>query len=93
MDNICKYSIVKRSGNCLETEVDGEVVLMRLDDGVLFSLSHTGRRVWELICSEVGIGTITSTLLEEYDVSEDVCHTEVMSLITQLHKHTFIEIS
>lgn len=39
----------KRIDLYTESELDGEIVLMRLDSGEFFSIAGTGTAIWELI--------------------------------------------
>ena len=41
--------LMKQAGRFSETTVDGEVVLLNLDDGAFFSLTGTAAEIWSLI--------------------------------------------
>ncbi|MGE8142335.1 PqqD family protein [Novosphingobium sp. NPDC080210] len=41
--------LMKQAGRFSETTVDGEVVLLNLDDGAFFSLTGTAAEIWALI--------------------------------------------
>lgn len=42
-------TISKRTDQFSETAIDDEIVVMSLDSGTFFSLSGTGRSIWELL--------------------------------------------
>jgi len=84
-------NIVSKNDNFVETEADGEVILMHLDDGSFFSLSSTGKRIWELLEDPQSIASICNQLCSEFDVPEDQCLTETMTLLSQLQERNLID--
>lgn len=75
---------ISKTDSHVETMVDGEIVLMDIEDGKFFSLSGTGRRIWELIEASVPVSGIIAKLVAEYDVNEDECAQQIASLVDDL---------
>jgi hypothetical protein len=63
--------ITKISGSFVETEIDDEVVLMRLSDGDFFSLEGTARAVWLAIDGTRDREAIARELAESFDAPLD----------------------
>jgi len=66
----------------VETDVDGEVVLMDIEDGKFFSLEQTGRRVWELLDEHDSIKKLSDKLTSEYDIDAASCQADLGELIS-----------
>jgi hypothetical protein len=66
-------------------EIEGEVVLMRLKDGAVFSLEETGAFIWGLLekaaWSQDGI---VNCLCEEFEVDEDTARTDVSEFLAEM---------
>ena len=74
----------KLKDNFVATQVDDEVLIVDLDGGELFSLSGTGRAVWEAIDGKRDADAIAALLAAAYDADETVIAGDVRALITSL---------
>lgn len=74
----------KLKDNFVATQVDDEVLIVDLEGGELFSLSGTGRAVWEAIDGKRDADAITALLAASYDADETVIAGDVRALITSL---------
>lgn len=68
----------------VEAELDGELVLLNLDDGQFFSLTGTAAEVWRLIDHHFDIDGISERLSREYQ--------EDLSIIRQNIEKFFCEL-
>lgn len=59
--------IRKLAGNFVETDIDEEIVLMRLDNGELLSLADTAAAAWRLIDGQRDRAALAAALEEEFD--------------------------
>lgn len=62
--------ISKCEGSYVETEVDGEVVLMNVDTSTFFSLEGTALDVWKAIDGAHDEAGIAALLAPQFDESE-----------------------
>ena len=76
----------------VETEVDGEVVLMDIDNGQFFSLELTGRRVWQMLDEHDSVNKLTAVLTTEYDVDADECRAQVAELLTNFQSRKMVSV-
>ena len=83
---------IAKTDSFVESVVDGEVVLMDIDDGRFFSLDATSRRIWELLDEHQSASLICEKLLEEYEVGADQCNAAIERLIDKLVDHKMVEI-
>jgi hypothetical protein len=69
--------IAKLTDRFTETDVDDEIVIMRLDSGEFFALSGTGAAIWRLIDGKRNRGLLIAALAAEFkadgmDIAADV---------------------
>lgn len=76
--------IAKASDQFVETEVDGELVIMNVATGDFFGLKGTGLAIWKLIEQHEDVAAIKEALLSDYDVSEADCAAEVDEFVREL---------
>jgi len=70
-------TITKNCDDFLETEVDGEVVIVRLADGELYALSGTARAAWQAIDGATPRADIIARLHREYDAPADILEADL----------------
>lgn len=87
-----KNSIVCQSNEIDATDIDGEKVMMNLEEGQYFSLNTVGSRIWDIISEKKSINDIVATLLNEYEVDEDECERSVIEYLEILKDADLINI-
>lgn len=70
----------------VETEIDGEVVLLSIDRGTFHGLKDTGLAIWELIDGTRDRKTIVDILQARFDVAPERCEAEVGQFLDQVSK-------
>jgi len=64
---------VARSEEVLTSEVDGEVVMMSIEQGIYSGLDGIGSEIWGLLDSPLTVLEICDELMARYNVERDVC--------------------
>ncbi len=67
----------------MESEVDGEVIALDVEQGQCYGLNEVASRVWQLLEKPVSIDEISSTLVAEYAVDGNECRAQVRELIDE----------
>jgi hypothetical protein len=83
--------IRKAIGKFVETELDGEVVVMNVDTGRFHVLKETGLAIWRLIDGERTLAAIQSELIARYAVEEARCRTETAKFVELLSGAGLVE--
>ena len=83
-------SVVVRGSHHVETEVDGQVFMMRLDEGKYFALDASARRIWQLVAQPVSLGSVVTALTNEYEVEPTQCQAEVLAFAETLLRRGLI---
>jgi hypothetical protein len=86
-----KTTFVRRA-NLVETEIDGEVVMMSLERGNCYGLDNSAARIWKLLESPMSVAALLETLTREYAVEAENCQAEVLGFLEQLQAENLIEI-
>lgn len=86
-------SQVRPNDDVLFQELHGEGVLLNLNTGVYFGLDPVGRRVWELLREHKTLGAVLAAMLAEYEVSEQQCSADLLSLVGQMQEHDLVKVA
>ena len=76
--------LTKQAGRFTETEIDDEIVVMRLDTGEFYSLAGTAAATWRLIDGTRDQAALVKALAADFDGGEADIALDVDELITQL---------
>jgi hypothetical protein len=75
---------VCRIGDVLDADMDGEVVMMNIEQGRYFGLNQTGTRIWALLAEAVVISDLCDQLTAEFSVDPKQCEQEVVAFLENL---------
>lgn len=81
---------VARNPDVHWTVLDGEAVLLNLQNGVYYTLNRVGKTIWELFTGDQPLERILSALCERFDVTEDVAREDLIALVTRLRQEKLI---
>lgn len=81
----------KVSADVFYQEVNGEVVLLNLQNGKYYGLDGVGSRAWQLMCQHGDIEKTIPVLLEEYAVSEEQLRRDILALLSDLRAAGLLE--
>jgi hypothetical protein len=80
MTTLSMQSVVTRGADHVETEIGGQVFMMRIAEGKYYALDSTARRIWQLLVQPVCLDDVAKTLIDEYEVEPAQCRREVLAL-------------
>jgi len=83
-------SLIKRSDDLIDAEVDNEVVLLNITQGTCYGFNRIGSRIWQLLDTPTSIGDLCATLLTEYKVDPSACERQVLDLLEELRAEGLI---
>lgn len=72
------------SPEVLFQELDGEGVLLHLENEYYYGLNEVGARLWQLIGKNGDVAAVVTQILEEYDVDESTLRKDLADLISEL---------
>lgn len=85
-------SIVVRSDQQISTEVNGEIVMMSVEQGSYFGIGGVGTEIWHLIAEPRSARDVCAALIESFDVDPATCETETLGFLTTLSDAGLVEV-
>lgn len=65
-------------------EIEGESVLLQLEDARYFGLDDVGTRIWQLILEHGKLDAVFEQMLNEYDVAPEKLRGDLEKLVREL---------
>ena len=72
------------------TVLEGEAVLLNLDNGVYYTLNRVGTVIWELFTGHWSLATILARICERFEVTREQARADLETLVTRLHQEGLI---
>lgn len=85
-------SVISVTKDAVHCDVEDEVVILGLKDGVYYGLNPVGAFIWNLIQKPKTVAEIRDAVLKEYDVEKEVCENDLMELLTELSDKGLVEV-
>jgi hypothetical protein len=85
-------TILKRKEEILSSDMDGETVMMSVENSEYYSLSPVGTRIWEIVEKEISYKDLISQLMSEYSVDIETCKSDTEEFINELINKGLIEL-
>ena len=90
MSDIGPDTQVERNPEMVDAEVDGEVIMMSIEQGEYYGMDTTGSRIWALLETSMSFSTLCQKLMDEYDVEEATCQTEVTHFLSDMAERNIV---
>jgi hypothetical protein len=84
MASLNSSSKLKRNPDMVFSEMDGETVMMSIENSEYYGLDPVASRIWELLDQPATVEQLVEKLLEEYEVDHDTCLDDVLSFSQEL---------
>jgi hypothetical protein len=85
--------IVSRRAELIETEVDGELVALHIDNGTCYGFNGTATRIWALIERPRRLSELREELVREFDVDPETCERQLGELLKELEADGLVELA
>jgi hypothetical protein len=77
-------SVVTMSSGLVTGDMGGEKAMLNIEKGKYYALDTIASRIWELMETPRTVRDMARVLLEEYDVEEKECQSELLSFLSKL---------
>jgi hypothetical protein len=81
---LSKDSTIKQIDDIVASDIDGETVMMSIENGAYYGLDAIGSHIWELIKEPVKVSDLIDILLSKYDVDPETCQRDVFEFLNGL---------
>jgi len=92
MIEITSTSKIKLNQELLQSEIDGETIMMSIDNGKYYGLNTVASKIWEIIKNEPLFSELIDKLTSEYNVEKEQCIIDTKSFIENLVKNKLVKI-
>ncbi len=75
----------------LQSEIDGETIMMSIDNGKYYGLNTVASRIWEIVKEEPVFSEIIEKLLNEYDIDKQQCESETKEFLNNLYENKLVK--
>jgi hypothetical protein len=84
METIKPQTYIKRNPEMVTSNIDGEIVMMSIDQGEYYGLDEIGSRIWELLENPITLEQLINKLIEEFEVDEETCKSDTLDFLNQM---------
>ena len=91
-ENILVENKVAQMPGNIVSDMDGEKVMLNIENGKYYNLGELGGAIWELIKEPISIDSLIMKLLSEYEVEKRECEKHVISFLKELYSEGLISV-
>jgi len=84
MSILANNSFIRRNPELVSSNLDGETVMMSIENGEYFGLDPVGSRIWELLETPLTVANLVDILVDEFEVSREECEVDTIEFLNQL---------
>lgn len=78
-------TVLQRRNDLLFNEIDGEVVMLSVENSEYYGMDKVGSRIWELIQHPITLKDLVYKLMGEYEINEEQCISDTISFLNKLN--------
>lgn len=75
---------ISKQGDWISAKVGDEIVMMSVEEGKYIGLNDVGARIWELLDEPQPREALEARLLEEFEVTPELCRSEIDTFLAKL---------
>ncbi|GAA0438401.1 MAG: lasso peptide biosynthesis PqqD family chaperone [Bacillota bacterium] len=87
------HQLVSQDTNAIVSDMDGEKVMLCMENSSYYNLGTVGGDIWEHIEKPISIKALISLLTSQYDVEEHVCEEQVLTFLGHLLNEGLIQVN
>ena len=85
-------TVISQVEEIVAGDIDGEIVMMSIENGKYYGLDEIGSRIWELIEKPVKVADLIDTLVERFDEAREICERDVLKFLNELNEDNILEV-
>jgi hypothetical protein len=91
-DIVNLQSVISRNPEIVHSMMDGEVVMMSVDQGLFLGIDTIGTHIWNLLETPVKVEDLIEKLVASYDVERSVCENDTLLFLNDMFMKKVIHI-
>jgi len=84
MSPVLSTTLITRSPDLVAADIDGDLVMMSIEQGGYYGITGVGSRAWELLVTPTTVADITRVICTEYAVDEATCQADMQAFVEEL---------
>ena len=84
---------VRQCDDIVQSEIDGDIVMMSIENGADYGLNEVASRIWAMIAEPTTVQTLCGALHEVYEDPQSQLTEEVLALLDELLSNQIIELT
>jgi len=89
---LTENSIVCKSDNLLEADINDSLALMSVDEGFYYGLNPMAKEIWGIIDEPIAVQKLIHELLNRFSVKEDICKEDTMLFLNELFSRKILKV-
>ena len=81
---------VYKNKNIISNQIDGETVIMRIEENDYFQLDETGTYIWNIIDKPISIIEISNKIIEHFGISREQSENDMLNFINELSRKKIV---
>ncbi len=77
-------TMLQRKPGMLFNEIDGEVVMLSIENSEYYGMDKVGSRIWQLLENPMPFKELVNRLMDEYEVTEEKCRQETLDFVKKM---------
>jgi hypothetical protein len=77
-------TMLQRKPGMLFNEIDGEIVMLSVENSEYYGMDKVGSRIWQLLENQMKFKELVAILMDEFDVTEEKCSSETMNFVKKM---------
>ena len=90
--HITLKSNIQRNSSMITSNLDGEIVMMSVENGEYYGLDEIGTRIWELLEKPIVIENLIHCLTLEFEVEREECEEDTLEFLKDLFAKNLINL-
>ncbi len=91
--DLSPHTTVVRTPGPISADLDGEVVLLSIDNGRYYNMNPVASRIWALVERPIAVAALIDLLVGEFEVERAICQQEVLAFLRELHADGLVRTS
>lgn len=85
-------TVITVNKNYVYCNVEDEMVLLGMEDGIYYGLNQVGAFIWEQIKEPKTIDQVRDAILAEYEVEKGECERDLLELLQEMTEKGLVEV-
>ena len=85
-------AVVAQIEELVSSDLDGETVMMSVENGKYYGMDAIGSRIWALIKEPCSVSELCNILLTEFKVDRERCEKDVLIFLNKLAEDNLVKV-